>query len=195
MNRGYTDEYVGEVTASVDVIRLTPLLDGIPQHHDASVWSFHDRVTLSFMRRLRTPDYASSGSLGDQTFLAGITAGLITHQHFLCEEAITYIDGLLDRHSSSGMAVETWSDATLQDSLWGYALLPHFARLPSPADDWPVKEPEDTTVRTAGHVRPNPLYTWPDPHPHPARIPPPDEHAYVLYAVTSTRPPRSPYGL
>lgn len=191
-------EYGGRSTAPIDVIRLTPLQHGIPQHDQASVWNFHDKITLALVRRLRTTEdlhFAPGIHMTPCPTLAGITAGLITHRWFICHRATTYIDHLLDRHRDTGMAVETWSTVHGLDKTWMYTLLPRFTRLLDPAEDWPTKTPPAVTVETAGHVHPNPLYTWPDPHPHPARIPPPDEHAYVLYAVTSTRPPRSPYSL
>ncbi|MGX1513981.1 hypothetical protein [Streptomyces collinus] len=194
-----TEEIIRTASVPVDVLRITPLRNRIPQHDQATVWHLHDRASLAMLDRFALPAFGSSAPPLLRSERRGVLAGLLTGEDFNCTEATGYLDGLLDRHRADGMAVETWGEiyATGQPSRepphWWYVLLPVLVRLPHGPEDWPPEEPADITVRLAGEVHPNPAHTFPAPRPYPGPPRPLDAGTYVRQAATRTPPPPAPH--
>lgn len=196
-----TEEIVRSASAPVDVIRITPLRDRIPQHDQATVWRLHDRASLSLLDRIALQPIGA-GILPIRTpERRGVLAGLLTGEDFICHKVTDYLDGLLDRHRADGIVVETWGEVypTGQPSReaphWWYVLLPVLVRLPLGPEDWPLEEPDTITVRLAGEVHPNPAHTFPAPRPYPGPPRPLDAGTYTRQAATRVPPPPSPYSV
>ncbi|MGW8703603.1 hypothetical protein ACWGOK_43020, partial [Streptomyces eurythermus] len=119
--------------------------------------------------------------------------GLLTGEEFSCHRVKDYVDLLLQQHQAGGVVVETWGEVNPgQRPHWWYVVLPRITRLPLGAEDWPVEEPDHTTVRTAGEVHPNPGHTWAAPRPYPGPARPLDPGTYVRQAMTRVPPPPAP---
>ncbi|MGW8703604.1 hypothetical protein ACWGOK_43025, partial [Streptomyces eurythermus] len=43
------EEAVRESSVPVDILRLTPIVAGVPDHAAASIWQLHDRATLALL--------------------------------------------------------------------------------------------------------------------------------------------------
>ncbi|XVV35021.1 hypothetical protein ACQPXT_13635 [Streptomyces sp. CA-100214] len=56
------DTAVRASTSPVDTIRVTPLVDGTPEHAAAAVWSFHDSAALALVEVHRYPRSAQARS-------------------------------------------------------------------------------------------------------------------------------------
>ncbi|MGA5202747.1 hypothetical protein [Streptomyces variegatus] len=194
------EEAVRASTAPVDTVRVTPLVDGVPDHGAAVVWSFHDPAVLALVEVHRYPPIGAAGPLRSPE-RTRVLAGLLTSDGFRCTEPMTLIDRLLHDRHTTGAAVETWGQTSASRHptpgrpLYWWVLLPLVVRCPYGAGDWPLEEPGNITVHTAADVRPNPRYTDPAPRPYPGPPRPVDEGTYLRQAATRVPPPPAPYRL
>ncbi|MFJ4627121.1 hypothetical protein [Streptomyces sp. NPDC088847] len=192
------EEAVRESSIPVDVLRLTPLVAGVPDHTAASVWQFHDRATLSLVDVFRYST-APFGVPVRTPERVRVIAGLLTGRDFICHRVTEYVDRYLDEHHTRGVAIETWGQVNPSQTQtrphWWYAVLPRIIRLPFGAEDWPVEEPHNITVHTAAEAHPNPAHTFAAPRPYPGPARPLDAGTYVRQAMTRVPPPAAPYSL
>lgn len=191
-----TEEIVRTATVPVDVLRITPLRDRLPQYDQATVWRLHDTANLALLDRYALPSFGSSSPRLLHSERRGVLAGLLTGEDFDCTDATDYLDRLLHQNHADGMAVETWGEMHPSGQPgsaaphWWYVLLPVLVRLPYGPRDWPPEEPPDITVRLAGQVHPNPRHTDPAPRPYPGPPRPLDAGTYLRQAATRTPPPK-----
>ena len=189
------EEAVREAAVPVDVVRLTPLRAGTPQHAAAAVLTLDEPATLSLLNLYRLPPIGTHPVIRSPE-LRRVIAGLIAREDHPSGPVLDDVDRLLDQHHTHGVAVETWGTfyATGQPSReaphWWYVCMPRVNRLPLGVEDWPIEEPGHVTAHAAGEVHPNPAHTFAHPRPYPGPVRPLDAGTYHRQAATPTPPPK-----
>ncbi|WP_411092252.1 hypothetical protein [Streptomyces sp. 049-1] len=182
-------------TVRVDTVRCTPLRDGQPDHAWAVTFTPHAPLLLLVAVLCRTPPLGLRPLERWEPGPFGILAALATGDDFLEHDLTQAMERRLHHHAPGGMAVETWTAmptaADAPPRRWLYHLLPRWTW--TPAEDWPLEEPDSFTVHTAGKVTPNPLHTEPAPAPYGHRQDADLRATHYLAAVTETPPPPAGY--
>ncbi|MDH6489605.1 hypothetical protein [Streptomyces sp. SAI-127] len=193
MNRD--TEAVRARTVGVDVVRLTPLRDGAPDHTWAATYTADAPLDLTIAALYPTPNLALGPLERDHMGLLGLVAAFTSDPDLQRRDIPQALDRRLHHHANDGLAVETWTAeraATTGPRRWLYNLLPRWTW--TPAEDWPLEELHRTTVHTTGKVTPNPGHTWPTPAPYEPRDNDPHISRYhCLTAITETPPPPAGY--
>lgn len=185
------EEAVRARTVAVDVVRLTPLQDGAPDHPWAAVFTPTGPLALTIAALYPQPCFTAGPCVRNPTGPLRLAAAFTTSPH---QQDLSHVQAMnlrLHQHAPAGMAVETWTaehpTPPGRPLRWLYNLLPRWTW--APVEDWPLQERPHTLVHTMGRVTPNPGHTWPTPRPCPPPAGEPVAAYHCLTAVTETPPP------